>query len=61
MKINLEGVGHLLCMEEKEFKLDERLGKVRVVQYTEQWELKNLTEGKRKWKMEEIIYYVALV
>lgn len=48
-------------MEEREFKLDEHLGKVRVVQYTEQLELKNLSEGKRKWKMEEIIYYVALV
>lgn len=36
MKINLEGVGHLLCMGERAFKLDEHLGKVRVVQYTEQ-------------------------
>lgn len=36
MKINLEGVRHLLCMGERAFKLDEHLGKVRVVQYTEQ-------------------------
>lgn len=36
MKINLEDVGHLLCMGERAFQLDEYLGKVRVVQYTEQ-------------------------
>lgn len=30
-KINLEGVRHLLCVEEREFKLDKHLGRVRVV------------------------------
>lgn len=59
MKINLEGVGHLLCMGERAFKLDEHLGKVRVVQYTEQWELKN------NWRKEEMKdggnYYVTLL
>lgn len=57
MKINLEGVGHLLCMGERAFKLDEHLG--RVVQYTEQWELKN------NWRKEEMKdggnYYVTLL
>lgn len=60
MKINLGGgeggcVLFKLCMGERAFKLDKHVGKVKVVQYTEQWELKNLTEGKRKWKMEESI------
>lgn len=48
MKIDLEGVRHLLCVKEGAFKLDEHLGKVRVEQYTGQRELKNLTIGKRK-------------
>lgn len=37
-----------LCMAEKACKLDNHVANVKVVQYTEQWELKNLNEGKTK-------------
>jgi len=37
-----------LYMKERAFKLDKYVAKIKAVQYTEQWELKKLNEGKGK-------------